>query len=283
MARRKSSPIEDIFEITASLPWWVGAILAPLSYAILHHYAIAAVPTTAVPGQIGHMVAGQLTKTFASIGQYLLPVVFLLAALTSFFKRVKRQNLALTTRGSINTIRSLSWRDFELLVGEAFRMKGYSVTETGGNGADGGIDLMLKKEGEVFLVQCKQWRAFKVSVNIVRELFGVMAAHGATGGFVVTSGVFTDEASSFAKGRNIVLIDGVELAEMISHVKSSRSNQPHTESQPKPLFNARPQVLCPVCGGSMVRRIANKGPNKGNEFWGCAQFPRCRGVRSNLK
>ena len=80
-----------------------------------------------------------------------------------------------------------------MLVGEAFRMRGFSVAETGGGGADGGIDLKLKKGGEIFLVQCKQWRAYKVSVNIVRELFGVMSAQGATGGFVVTSGVFTDD------------------------------------------------------------------------------------------
>ncbi|MEC4749318.1 restriction endonuclease [Methylomicrobium sp. Wu6] len=200
MARRKSSPIEDIFEITASMPWWVGTMLAPLAYAVLHHYAIAAVPTTAVPGQIGHMITGQLIKSMSSIGQYLLPSVFLLAALTAFFKREHRQNLASNSGGSVNMIRSLSWRDFELLVGEAFRMKGYSVVETAGGGADGGIDLMLKKDGEVFLVQCKQWRAFKVSVNIVRELFGVMAAQGATGGFVATSGVFTNEARAFAKG-----------------------------------------------------------------------------------
>jgi restriction system protein len=280
MARRKSSPIEDIFEITASMPWWVGTLLAPLAYAILHHYAIAAVPTTAVPGQIGQMISGQLIKSMSSIGQYLLPGVFLLAALTSFFKREKRQNLASISSGSVNTIRSLSWRDFELLVGEAFRIKGYSVTETGGGGADGGIDLMLKKNGEVFLVQCKQWRAFKVSVNIVRELFGVMAAQGATGGFVVTSGVFTDEAHSFAKGRNIVLIDGAELTDMISHVQSPRFGQTHTESQQKSSFTDQHQILCPVCGGSMVRRTAKKGLNSGNEFWGCAQFPRCRGVRN---
>ncbi|HNO75927.1 restriction endonuclease [Nitrosomonas mobilis] len=39
---------------------------------------------------------------------------------------------------------------------------------------DNGIDLILKKDGEVFLIQCKQWWAYKVSVNIVRELLGVM-------------------------------------------------------------------------------------------------------------
>jgi restriction system protein len=46
-----------------------------------------------------------------------------------------------------------------------------------------------------FLVQCKQWKAFKVGVQVVRELYGLMAAHGAAGGFVVTSGRFTDEAT----------------------------------------------------------------------------------------
>jgi Restriction endonuclease len=47
---------------------------------------------------------------------------------------------------------------------------------------------------ERFLVQCAQWRAFKVGVDVVRELYGVMAAKGAAGGFVVTSGKFTDDA-----------------------------------------------------------------------------------------
>ena len=73
----------------------------------------------------------------------------------------------------------MNWRDFELLVGEAFRLRGYTVTETGGGGADGGIDLQLTRGGETFLVQCKQWKAYKVSVNVVRELYGVMAAQAA--------------------------------------------------------------------------------------------------------
>ena len=49
----------------------------------------------------------------------------------------------------------MSWRDFERLDGEAFRMRGYSVTETGGGGADGGVDLQLARGSETFLVQCK--------------------------------------------------------------------------------------------------------------------------------
>ncbi len=36
------------------------------------------------------------------------------------------------------------------------------------------------------------------------------------------------------------------------------------------------QILCPKCGAVMVRRKAAKGPNAGNEFYGCSNFPKCR-------
>ena len=35
---------------------------------------------------------------------------------------------------------------------------------------------------------------------------------------------------------------------------------------------------CPVCGKAMVQREAKKGKNSGNKFWGCTQYPKCRGV-----
>ncbi len=37
--------------------------------------------------------------------------------------------------------------------------------------------------------------------------------------------------------------------------------------------------LCPNCDRPMVRRVARKGPNAGRAFWGCKQFPGCRGTR----
>lgn len=37
---------------------------------------------------------------------------------------------------------------------------------------------------------------------------------------------------------------------------------------------------CPKCGAPMVmREVAKEGPHKGNRFWGCPNFPRCRGIR----
>ena len=287
MARRRTRTniLEDVFQLAAALPWWVGIVLAAVAYALLHRYAAGGTSLNVPPGQIGVAVASQVTKVVAGFAQYVVPPLLLGGAVASFVGRRKRQALVRdASRGTSGKgVRNMSWQDFELLVGQAFRMRGFSVTETGGGGADGGIDLKLSKGGETFLVQCKQWRAYKVSVSIVRELFGLMAAEGATGGFVVTSGVFTADAQSFAKGRNIELIDGPALQAMIAN---GRSNQPPAIRPEKALGDllthptSADEPACPRCGKAMIKRVARQGSNAGGAFWGCPSFPSCRGVRA---
>ena len=36
---------------------------------------------------------------------------------------------------------------------------------------------------------------------------------------------------------------------------------------------------CPICGKPMIRRMAKKGINSGNEFWSCSDYPNCHGTR----
>ena len=38
------------------------------------------------------------------------------------------------------------------------------------------------------------------------------------------------------------------------------------------------RVLCPKCGATMIRRKAAKGPNAGREFYGCSNYPKCKGI-----
>jgi ribosomal protein S27AE len=35
---------------------------------------------------------------------------------------------------------------------------------------------------------------------------------------------------------------------------------------------------CPKCGGTMLLRTAKSGANAGGQFWGCANYPKCRSV-----
>ncbi|PMH44641.1 hypothetical protein BCU68_12395 [Vibrio sp. 10N.286.49.B3] len=34
--------------------------------------------------------------------------------------------------------------------------------------------------------------------------------------------------------------------------------------------------VCPRCNASLVKRVAKSGPNKGNSFLGCANYPKCK-------
>jgi restriction system protein len=190
----------------------------------------------------------------------------------------------------VESLRALSWQEFEQLVGEAYRRQGYTVEESGGGGADGGVDLVLKKAGETTLVQCKQWKTWKVGVKIVRELYGVMAAENAARGIVVACGRFTRDAQSFAEGKPLELIDGSALWELVKAVKSGSKARTPSAVQPisptpataVPQSSPDPQAnmpACPKCGSEMVLRTARKGSHAGSQFYGCSSYPACRGTR----
>lgn len=208
VARKKSSPLEDLLGLVALMPWWVGVALALVSYVVLHRMAAPSAPAAVQPGQMAGLAVHAMVAWLATIGQYLVPLICLGGAAMSAWKRRQRQVLVgnVANAKGADSLDGMSWREFEILVGEAFRLQGYKVSETGGGGPDGGVDLVLTKGTEKFLVQCKQWKAFKVGVDVVRELYGVMAAKGAAGGFVVTSGSYTNDAKAFADGRNVKLV-----------------------------------------------------------------------------
>ncbi|MBC52463.1 MAG: hypothetical protein CMQ34_01355 [Gammaproteobacteria bacterium] len=282
--RRRTKLVEDLIIVVSKFPWWLGLALAAVVYIFLSNY-VARLNSTmdANVGLSTDFLETQLLHTLAQFGQYLLPAIFLMGAIASLINQVKRKSLFqnVVTSASGSELREMSWREFEMLVGELFRRRGYVVAENVGMGADGGVDLKLRNGSETFLVQCKHWRAYKVSVNIVRELYGVMASEGVTGGFVVTSGVFTSDAKAFAMHKNIELIDGPQLSHLLqeTHLDSTTGMRQTVDELEETTFRA--EVLlpsCPRCGGVMVRRTARRGQNAGREFWGCMGYPGCRGV-----
>ena len=173
---------------------------------------------------------------------------------------------------SLEKVRGLSWRQFEYYIGEYFKAQGYFVVETP-EGPDGGVDLVLRKAGEKTYVQCKHWKSSKVGVDKVRELLGSMTSGGAHNGILVTTGSYTQPAIEFGIQHGIQMIDGSSLEKMIG---PEPVKDLHLEISPANTNN----VLCPVCHASMVKRVARRGSNKGNSFWGCSKFPACKGIRN---
>ena len=244
------------------VPWWVSIIVGIIVYVGMR-FVIPALSS-------GNALSNALAQGISQFAWVAL--IFLLPAGLSAF-RSARKSQRLDRQTSIESIRALPWKQFEDLLGEAYRRQGYSVVENSSLGADGGVDLTIRRDGATYLVQCKQWRTYKVGVKVIREMFGLMTAHNAAGAIIVASGTFTQEALAFASCKPIELVDGDRLVEIISGV------------QTRPMATApRPAAtrLCPRCGSELVLRQAKRGANAGGRFWGCSSYPQCRHIERYL-
>jgi len=247
---------ESILDLLIGCPWWVSVLVSAAAFVGLRYV----MPTMDFGGVAVNSVAKGLSLVAPVVALVLL-IPAPIAALNSWRKRRLLDN-----QKGIDSIRALGWREFEELVGEAYRRQGYRVIENTTAGPDEEIDLVLKKNGGLVLVQCKQWKSTTVGVNIVRELFGVMTAKRATSGILITSGIFTQEAKNFAADKPIDLVDGTRLLQLAGNLqkKGGLSRKPASAN------------VCPQCGAELILRTAQRGPNPGQKFWGCSNFPKCR-------
>lgn len=251
MARKRHTSILD--EI-ASLPWYAGLVLGIIAFILVR--------------SLGGMVAPLA---------WIFLIACWLAAGVSFLKSSKRKQL-LATQTGLASITAIDWREFEMLVGEAFKRKGYFVEETGLGGKDGGIDLVVSKHGRKELVQCKQWRSQLVRASTVREMWGLADHHGAAAVHIVCVGNFTPDAAAFARGKPIELVTGELLLNMVREAQSGDARKAAMDRADShgPRQVASDPITCPTCASTMVQRHNRR---TGQPFWGCPDYPRCRGTR----
>jgi len=107
----------------------------------------------------------------------------------------------------------------------------------------------------------------------VRELKGVIAEQKADGGYVITGGCFTKDAEVFARSCDITLIDGITLERMLKSV-----TDPPAGSISQTTNGPTKRPSCPVCRAPMEQKLAQQGQFKGQPFWSCTKFPKCRGI-----
>ena len=267
MARRK----DNIFALLMLLPWWVSVVAAAVAYL-----GLAGILPKVAAGITNAGARGVLIGLSNSAP--LVALFLLIPAPVAAFNAWRKRAL-LDKQKNIQSIRELPWKAFEELVAEAYRRLGYSVLENTGRGPDGGVDIRLRKDDQLTLVQCKQWSSQKVGVNVVREMLGLITAESASRGVVICSGHFTEEAAAFARGKPMDLIDGPRLAALVESVQRLRGNAPLRMSD-EPTRLAPAEVTssrqCPRCGGELVLRTARRGQNAGATFLGCARYPQCR-------
>lgn len=275
-SRKSARAAQEIIQWLAYLPWWLSLATALLAYAVLHTLSQQPLvfPSTSSSTPWA-TVGGSFISVMCFFLQFFIPTLLLVGMVHGLYRRTRRRALLNSAyfNGLPMALQDMSWAEFELLIGEAYRRQGYSVEETGQGGADGGVDLILRRGQNKYLVQCKHWRSTSVGVNVIRELYGLVAA-GADRGIIVTSGQFTKDAIDFARGKPLELIGREALAELISRAKTGKPSVSTLALQP-PLAAA----ICPRCGNSLVLRTARQGAHIGQPFYGCTAYPSCKFTR----
>lgn len=219
MNHRKANTLELFVEHLLRLPWWAGVLAAVMSWAA--SYALIDAVTTVKGAELSTLqqIALPALRDLAKVAMVLLPAAFLTLAMWSAwlgYRHQRNYNEVADEHGA-SLLQKLSSREFENLVAEFFRRKGFAVEQRGTRMPEAGVDLVASIGEDRYLVQCKHWRVQRVGVAVVRELCAVAETEGAVGVFVVTSGSFTDEARRYVECNRITieLITGDQLRRMI--------------------------------------------------------------------
>ena len=177
-------------------------------------------------------------------------------------------------------LKELNDEEFEKLVAMIFKQRGYSIADKVDEEI---VDVVLKMDGQSTFVQYTHWREHHVDVDIVESFYNFITDESASHGIVITSGIFTPDALDFVSGKTLMLINGVDLSQMIEVLTSSNQEELEELMDESEKEDEMPELepLCPICSQKMIKRTARKGKNAGNTFWGCSQYPNCRGVVSN--
>ncbi len=133
---------------------------------------------------------------------------------------------------------------FERIVHELFSRLGWRVTPTKCSG-DGGIDGLLQKGRELWVLQCKRYAdSNKVGSPVLRDLLGATVGEGASLGVLVTTSTFTDDALKWAEGKQLKLISGAELLKMLEQAFPSESQVPASWLTER---KCEVTIKCPLC------------------------------------
>ena len=115
-------------------------------------------------------------------------------------------------------LNNLDGHEFESLIESLIKKMGFTVDERKLT-ADGGIDILAHSHEPLFegkyIIQCKRY-AQKIPEHPVRDLYGVVHSESANKGILITNSAFTPAAMDFAKGKQIELIDGMKLWNLLS-------------------------------------------------------------------
>jgi restriction system protein len=175
------------------------------------------------------------------------------------------------TSWNLELLKHLEWRRFEELCVayyEALRLK----TRIERTGTEGGIDIVLyetRSDEPIALARCKAWEPYRVGVKPLRELRRAATDAKAPEGVLLTAGRFSQEASDYAAGEGVRLIDGAALLDMIRAL-------PPEEAAGLLRFATEGDLSTPTCPFCSIKMVERQSTKDGWKFWGCPNYPACK-------
>lgn len=138
-------------------------------------------------------------------------------------RRRRRRKKILQTRTIQELIDQYNPYEFEYYIADLFSLYGFQTLVTRASN-DGGIDIEMRKDGETFAVEVKQYsRDNRVSRERIQKLDSAARHAEADHAIFVTTSSFTQPAIAYADESGIDLIDGKALFEMIQRAKAAIS------------------------------------------------------------
>ncbi len=171
-------------------------------------------------------------------------------------------------KSGINIIDKMEGDIFEEFLLAHFQKLGYKG-ETTAKTNDYGADLILKKDGEIIVVQAKRY-SNRVGISAIQEILGAKEYYKANKCMVVTNNFFTHNAINLANSSSVELWDRNRLIEIMSKQNGRES----IES----MKTINGNKICKTCGSDMIFRKGKYG-----YFYGCSNYPKCKYTEKTIE
>ena len=91
--------------------------------------------------------------------------------------------------------------------------------------------------------------------------------------------VYLRQLRSYVRSKGERILSAREVKSVTRKLRNHQAGVTPEERTPH-LSAVNDEPECPQCSAKMVKRIATRGKYAGKKFWGCKNYPSCRGIRN---
>ncbi len=142
---------------------------------------------------------------------------WLIIALFCYYKihnLIARQHAYQKGDWTLQDLDDISGTDFEMLTCDILASNGFDIAESTQASVDFGVDVLARKDGVSYAIQCKRYHA-PVGIDAVQQIYAGRAYYECHVAVVLTNQYFTSNAKKLADKLGVVLWDRDMLEEML--------------------------------------------------------------------